>query len=282
MIKHAFFFQNDTLLLPVEFSESHLQGNFQPITAGVSLELSKDFKDPELFDVPALAACQSPPSVIHIVSVLPGEKLPDNWKGIPLRQVLALLSNSEYNAEDLAAVRACHFVHWRHDSHYCGKCGAKNTDVIPDTSGNAHRICTQCGRQEFPKICPAVITVITDSEDQILLAHNKKFRAGMYSHISGFNEPGETLEETVVREIREEINIEVKNVVYIKSQPWPFPNSLMLGFKARYSSGSIRPDGDEIEDAKWFTKDNLPDLPGEGSLSRYLINIWLDGTLDSN
>jgi NAD+ diphosphatase len=79
----------------------------------------------------------------------------------------------------------------------------------------------------------------------------------------------------VTREIREEVNIEVRDIRYIKSQPWPFPNSLMLGFSARYASGTIRPDGIEIEDAGWFNKDNLPKLPGAGSLSRYLIDRWL-------
>jgi NAD+ diphosphatase len=101
----------------------------------------------------------------------------------------------------------------------------------------------------------------------------------LYSLISGFNEAGESLEETVVREIYEEINIDVKDIVYVKSQAWPFPNSLMLGFKARYSSGTIISDGIEITDARWFTKDNLPELPGEGSISRFLINCWLNGTL---
>ncbi|MCL2759362.1 MAG: NAD(+) diphosphatase, partial [Treponema sp.] len=172
-------------------------------------------------------------------------------------------------------LRACHIAQWRRDSRFCGTCGAENSDV----AAQAQRICPKCGRTEFPRICPAVIVVITDSDNRILLAHNKRFRAGVYSHISGFNEAGETLEETVVREIREEINIEVNNIEYVTSQAWPFPNSLMLGFKAQHLSGVIRPDGDEIEDANWFTKDNLPELPGEGSLSRFLINCWLNGTL---
>jgi NAD+ diphosphatase len=101
----------------------------------------------------------------------------------------------------------------------------------------------------------------------------------VYSLISGFNEAGETLESTLVREIREEVNIEVRDAAYVKSQPWPFPNSLMLGFKARFLSGTVKPDGDEIEDAAWFSPDNLPELPAEGSLSRFLINSWLSGNL---
>jgi len=128
---------------------------------------------------------------------------------------------------------------------------------------------------EFPRICPAVIVLITDDKNRILLAHNKRFREGLYSHISGYNEAGETLEETVVREVFEEVGINVSDIKYIKSQPWPFPNSLMVGFCARYLSGTLCPDGDEIEDVKWFEKDNLPELPAPGSLSHELINLWL-------
>jgi NAD+ diphosphatase len=124
-----------------------------------------------------------------------------------------------------------------------------------------------------------VITIIINDEGKALLAHNKKFLPGVYSLIAGFNEAGESLEAAVAREIREEVHIGVQDIRYIASQPWPFPNSLMLGFSARYASGTIRPDGVEIEDAQWFRRDALPKLPGAGSVSRYLIGRWLDGTL---
>ncbi|MCL2196265.1 MAG: NAD(+) diphosphatase [Treponema sp.] len=184
--------------------------------------------------------------------------------------------------KDLGGIlRACHIAQWKRDSRFCGSCGALNDDApfCCDNNLQTHRICHKCGRMEFPRICPAVIVLITDADNRILLAHNKRFKESVYSHISGFTEAGETLEETAAREIREEINIEVKDIEYIKSQPWPFPNSLMVGFKAHYSSGTIKPDGEEIEDAKWFTKDALPELPGNGSLSRFLINDWLAGKL---
>ena len=184
--------------------------------------------------------------------------------------------------KDLGEIlHACHIAQWRRGSRFCGTCGALNGDAPPCSANaaQAHRVCPKCGRLEFPRICPAVITLITDADNRILLAHNKRFRAGVYSHISGFTEAGESLEETVAREIREEINIEVKDIEYIKSQPWPFPSSLMVGFKARYLSGAITPDGEEIEDAKWFTKNDLPELPANGSLSRFMINDWLAGKL---
>jgi len=273
--ERAFFLQGDTLLLPEDFPDSQAD-------MGVPAELAKDFDKPEIFKIPAIDG--SPLSTISVVSAAPGAELPANWRAVPVRQILGVLSEASVNGAESAGcrlhgyvssiLRACHIAQWRQNSRFCGSCGAKNEDV----SNDAQRRCPKCGRSEFPRICPAIIVVITDGE-KILLAHNKRFKAGVYSHISGFNEAGETLEETVVREIREEVNIEVSDIEYLKSQPWPFPNSLMVGFKARYLSGTIRPDGGEIEDAKWFTKDNLPELPGQGSLSRFLIGRWLEGSL---
>ncbi|GBU28994.1 NADH pyrophosphatase [Treponema sp. R8-4-B8] len=260
MDKRAFFFQGDSLLLPVNTQDSQIEG-------GLLFELSKKFENPDIFEIPELGGS---PALITVVSVPQVAILPEDWKTIPVRSIISMFSVSGGSVNRI--IRACHIAQWRRDSRFCGTCGAKNDDIPMQ----AQRICPKCGRMEFPRICPAVLALITDNENRILLAHNKKFKAGVYSHISGFNEAGETLEETVVREIREEVNITVKDIVYIKSQPWPFPNSLMLGFKARYSSGTIKPDGDEIEDAKWFTKDNLPNLPAEGSLSRYLINCWIN------
>ena len=260
MERQAFFFQGDSLLLPVNTPDSQ-------IDSGLLFELSKKFNNPDIFEIPEL---DGSPNLITAVSVPMTDVLPEDWKTIPVRSIISMFSVSGHSANRI--IRACHIAQWRRDSRFCGTCGAKNDDVPMQ----AQKICPECGRMEFPRICPAVITLITDNENRILLAHNKRFKAGVYSHISGFNEAGETLEETVVREIREEVNIEVKDIVYIKSQPWPFPSSLMIGFKAHYSSGTINPDGEEIEDAKWFTKDNLPTLPAEGSLSRYLINNWIN------
>lgn len=266
MSDKVFFFKNDMLLLPENIDDSEFY-------KGVPQELAEDFENTDIFEIPPL---ENVSSSVKVVSVLQENALPANWRGIPVRQVLGIASAEEPSGFcKNGIVRACHIVQWRQESVFCGRCGARNTDV-PD---NTQRLCPKCGKNEFPRICPAVIVVITDDENRILLAHNEKFKTGMYSLIAGFNEAGETLEKTVVREIREEVSIEVKDVSFIKSQPWPFPNSLMIGFKARYSSGIIKADGVEIIDASWFTKDNLPDLPGEGSLSRFLINRWFDGTL---
>ena len=264
MKREAFFFQCDALLLPAGFPDAEFDN-------GLPLEFANEFADTDIFETPSLYPAKEPP--LRVVSVLQKE-LPSAWKSVGVRQILTMSAGNPLRAA--AIIRACHIAQWRKDSVFCGRCGARNADA----PNEARRDCPKCGKAEFPRICPAVITAITDDADRILLARNKKFRAGVYSHISGFNEAGETLEETVVREIREEVSIEVKDIAYLKSQSWPFPNSLMLGFRARYLSGEPRPDGTEIEDAKWFTKDSLPEIPAEGSLSRYLINRWLNKTLE--
>jgi NAD+ diphosphatase len=127
---------------------------------------------------------------------------------------------------------------------------------------------------EYPRIAPAVIVLITNDEEEALLAHNKKFTPGIYSLIAGFVEAGENLEAAVTRETREETGIEICDIRYLLSQPWPFPNSLMVGFSARYKSGTVKPDGVEIDDVQWFSRDSLPSLPGPGSISRHLIEKW--------
>ena len=264
MEKRAFFFQGDTLLLPHDIPDSQME-------TGLSLELADNFINPDIFEITAIDG--KTPDMINIASILPGTAIPENWKSIPVRQLLAKGVTENGNTGKI--IRACHIAQWRYDSRYCGTCGAKNNFISAET----HCLCPVCGRMEFPRICPAIIVLITDNRDRILLAHNKRFKTKIYSHISGFNEAGETLEETVMREVREEVNIEVCDITYIKSQAWPFPNSLMLGFKARYLSGTIAPDGIEIEDAAWFERDNLPELPGHGSLSRFLIDSWIGNFL---
>ena len=203
---------------------------------------------------------------------------PPRWQAIPVRQAVSLLAGNTASGTIQCSrmLRAFHIAQWRQESRFCGNCGARNIDS-PDELA---RLCPACGRLEYPRIAPAVITFITNDEDKALLAHNKKFTPGIYSLIAGFVEPGENLESAVAREIREEVEIEVRDIRYVISQPWPFPNSLMAGFSARYASGTIRPDGVEIEDAQWFSRDNLPMLPGYGSVSRYLIEQWLNRNLE--
>jgi len=218
---------------------------------------------------------------IFCVSVPAEAPLPPSWQAIPVRQIISMLPVSLTDR----LLRAFHIAQWRQESLFCGRCGAKNTDVANsgatcgDTPVELARLCPVCGRMEFPRIAPAVITLIINGEGKILLAHNKKFAPGVYSLIAGFVEAGENLEMAAARETREEVGIEIDNIRYVASQPWPFPHSLMIGFSACYAGGTLRPDGVEIEDAGWFSRDSLPALPSPGSLSRSLIERWLDGTL---
>ncbi len=203
----------------------------------------------------------------------PEAPLPPGFRSLPLRGTLGLLdvTPAEQKPLLLRALRVLHILQWRRNSVYCGRCGAANTDA-PDELA---RHCPACGRREYPRISPAVIVLITDGEDRILLAHNGKFKTGMYSLVAGFVEAGESFEHTVHREVKEEVGVNLTDVRYLASQSWPFPESLMIGFRARSTDTVIVPDGKEILDARWFRRDELPELPGRGSLSRLLIDQWL-------
>jgi NAD+ diphosphatase len=126
----------------------------------------------------------------------------------------------------------------------------------------------------FPRLSPAIIVRITKGE-LILLARNHRFPTGRFSVLAGFVEPGETLEEAVAREVREEVGIRVRNIRYFDSQPWPFPNSLMLGFTAEYAEGELVIQEDELDEAHWFGRDELPDLPPAISIARRLIDDFV-------
>ena len=267
MTDGAFYFQRDSLLLPAG-------AEFSPEDMELPLKQACDFPLSDVFSVPCLASGGSHAGAISCVSVPPETPLPPALQAIPVRQILSLIPDCITNEVNPAArmLRAFHIAQWRRESLFCGSCGGKNTDS-PDELA---RLCPDCGRMEFPRITPAVITIIRNDEGKVLLAHNRKFAPGLYSLIAGFAEAGESLEAAVARETREEVGIELRDIRYALSQPWPFPGSLMLGFTARYAGGTIRPDGIEIEDARWFAKDDLPTLPGPGSVSRYLIECWLD------
>ena len=126
----------------------------------------------------------------------------------------------------------------------------------------------------YPRISPAIIVLVMKG-DEILLARSSHFRPDMYSTIAGFVEPGETLEHAVSREVMEEVGLKIKNIRYFASQPWPFPNSLMIGFLADYAEEEICVDGKEITDASWFKRDELPSIPPKTSIAGHLINWFV-------
>lgn len=159
---------------------------------------------------------------------------------------------------------------WAWEHRFCGACGKTLTPV----DGERAMECHDCRLRHYPRLSPSMIVLVTRG-DEILLARSPRFLPGVYSTLAGFVEPGETVEHCVIREIREEVCLEVCNVRYITSQSWPFPHSLMLGFHAEYASGEIVAQPDEIEDARWFRLDALPPLPAHRSISRYLIDLYI-------
>jgi NAD+ diphosphatase len=174
--------------------------------------------------------------------------------------------------EDLfwLAARAVQIAEWDRTHCFCGRCG------IPLRLRETERAkeCPQCGLLHFPRLAPAVI-VLVERGHELLMARSRHFAPGVYSVLAGFVEPGETLEEAVEREVLEEVGIRIKDIRYFGSQPWPFPHSLMIGFTATYAGGEIAINDEEIEDAGWFTADNLPGQPGKISIARRLIEWFL-------
>lgn len=169
-----------------------------------------------------------------------------------------------------ALCAARQLLFWEGRTRFCGSCGT----ALVDAPRERARKCPACGLTSYPAQTPAVIVSVI-KDDLLLLAHNKNFRPGLYSLVAGFVDPGESLEQAVAREVAEETGLQVGEVTYLASQPWPFPNSLMVGFTARYSGGEISVDGVEIEHAAWFTRDALPEIPSRGTIARRLIDTWV-------
>ncbi len=168
------------------------------------------------------------------------------------------------------AARAVQIVAWDRDHQRCGRCGSATEDHPNERS----KRCPGCGLTHYPRLAPAVIVLI-ERGDEVLLGRSPHFPPGMFSTLAGFVEPGESLEQAIAREIEEEVGVQVDNIRYFGSQPWPFPNSLMVGFRADYAGGDVVVDPEELEDAAWFHLDDLPTLPSAISIARALIDAWI-------
>ncbi len=193
---------------------------------------------------------------------------PDGFMNVHLRQ------SRNYIDHDLwiIAGRARQLLGWEQDNKFCGRCG----QIMRRNDRGFSAVCDGCGALSYPQINPAVIMAITRGRE-ILLGHSKKFDQGMYSVLAGFVEPGETIEEAVYREVFEETAIKTTNIRYVASQSWPFPNSLMLGCSAEYTSGEIKIDHNELEDAQWFRPEAMPEkLPPQMTIARRLIDLHLE------
>ena len=188
---------------------------------------------------------------------------PQGWSWQGLRGLFGALDDAQF----ALAGRAVQIVEWDRTHQYCGACGEATVTRTSERS----RECPRCRLVVYPRLAPAVMGLVR-RERSLLLARSPRFPEGMYSALAGFVEPGETLEQCLEREIYEETGIRVRNARYFASQPWPFPNSLMIAFFADYVAGEIRADGVEIVDAQWFEVENLPRLPARISVARRLID----------
>lgn len=184
----------------------------------------------------------------------------------PLRQSYYKLPETLY----LKAGKCAELIYWDKNTKFCGVCGGRmhfHTDIS--------KRCEMCGKEVWPSLATAIIVRITKG-DEILLARGRNFRHDFYGLIAGFVETGETLEEAVQREVKEETGLSVKNIRYFDSQPWPYPSGLMVGFTADYESGELHLQREELKKAGWFHRTNLPNLPEKLSIARRLIDDWID------
>ena len=172
------------------------------------------------------------------------------------------------------ASRANLLLNWLKLNKYCGVCGSKMYQK--DSQFERAMVCSNCGNTTWPRTSPAIIVAVTKG-DKLLLAHNRNFPEGIYSVIAGFVEYAETFEECVKREVYEEVGIKIKNIKYFGSQPWPYPNSMMVAFTAEYLEGDIREDGDEIVHADWFSKEEVEGMYNKSiSISSELIEWFIN------
>lgn len=189
-------------------------------------------------------------------------------EAMPLRSIFQLAGDEVFEL----AGRASQLLDWQANHRFCGRCGAPTTMK----GGEFAMQCPSCALIAYPRISPAVMVLVRDG-DKLLLARSPHFKPGMFSALAGFVEPGETLEACAAREVHEEVGIEISGLRYFQSQPWPFPNSLMVAFFADYAGGTLMPDQDEIEAAGWFARDSLPLLPDPVSIARRLIDAAFAG-----
>lgn len=202
------------------------------------------------------------------LDIIQDKRIISSTKLVSLRQLYSLLPNSQLKA----AIYGFQIILWNRKNKYCGACGSYTEERLPNV---LVKCCPNCNEEYYPKISPSVIVAVVNN-DKILLAQHKRVTNGMYTVLAGFVNSGESLEECIHREIKEETNVEVTNIRYFGSQPWPFPDSLMIGFIADYSKGELKPDNEEITDLKWFKSSEIPEWPDKVSIARTLIDYFIE------
>ncbi len=206
-------------------------------------------------------------SVVLAVELAPDTAWPDGLTGFDLRVATKALDAGAWSAAALAS----QVLHWDRTNRFCGQCGSAMEQANPRERAKR---CVGCGHVAYPRVSPCIITLVHDG-DRVLLTRQASWPAGRYGLVAGFVEAGETLEECVKREVMEETGVTVDEVAYQGSQPWPFPHQLMVGFFARYGGGEVALRDGELEDARWFALDALPQLPPRLSIARSLIELFL-------
>ena len=167
------------------------------------------------------------------------------------------------------AGKAFEILHWDRHSRFCPVCGTKTEMKEP-----IMKKCPACGNEIYPSISTAILVLIR-KEDSLLLVHARNFKGTFYRLVAGFLETGETLEECVIREVKEETGLDIKNITYFGNEPWPYPSGLMVGFIADYAGGEISLQDEELSSGAFYTRDNLPELPRKLSLARKMIDWWI-------
>lgn len=197
---------------------------------------------------------------------------PISGEEAPVRQMTGLRASYDLLPfeEYYKAGKAFQILNWDQNTRYCPACGVPTHPISA-----IGKKCPQCRQEFYPHISPAIIVRIR-KEDSILLVHARNFRGTFYGLVAGFLEAGETLEECVHREVMEETGLQIKNLKYFGSQPWPYPSGIMIGFTADYAGGDIKLQNEELSAGAFYTKDHLPEIPKKLSLARKLIDDWLE------
>jgi NAD+ diphosphatase len=200
------------------------------------------------------------------ISVAADTPEPSGWEWRGLRTLFLQL------ADPLLALagRALQVAEWDRSHRFCGRCGT----ATRDKAGERAKECPACGYVAYPRVSPAMM-VLVKRDRELLLARARRFPLAVYSALAGFVEAGESIEDCIHREVREEVGVEVNGLQYVASQSWPFPHSLMIAYTAEYAGGEVRPCDDEIVDARWFPLDALPQLPSPVSIARHLIDTTI-------